>query len=307
MVAVRTDVGTKYKQNVTQHTPSYAVSGVRMEDAHAAREVGRGRHVGVVVCVADGHGSFRKDHGVYIGGRECADAACETAMRLATCTKSPAPLDIFSACQRAVLAAIEKAKRETDTEGTPGAMRITSKLGRSCVPACGTTLTVAMLRPHYPSTFSWVGDSLGVLVRGDECVPLGTRHSVSHEGEVERMRESGVVVREGYYEYHVAGSKMRIAIARSLGHEGHPGLTHRPETVHFTPRPGDRVVVATDGLWDTCTLDTAGRVIAAAASEEEACDALVKIANSSRLPRDNVTVVCVFLSAPRVPCMCSVQ
>lgn len=303
-MTVRTDAGNKYRQPVTAATPAYAADGVRMEDAHAVKRLPKHHRDAVVVAVADGHGSVETSEGVFVGGRECADAACTTAVRRVAEFVGAEPSRVFEACQRAIAQALRSTVAHT-THGEAGVLRTTSA-GRSTVLACGTTLSVAVVVPSRPSTFSWVGDSLGLLVRGGTVTLLGVPHSTGNVAEKERMRQSGATVDKNYYDYRVDGSRMRIAVSRTLGHAGHPGLSHTPETVRFTPLPGDRIVVATDGLWDVCSREKAGRLVAAAASEAEACDALLQVATSSTSPRDNVTIVCVFLPDNPSPGACCV-
>lgn len=306
MPTVRTDNGTKYKQAVVEATPAYAASGVRMEDAHATRRLRSGV---VHLCVADGHGSIKQAHGVHVGAREMADAACATAMAQLEAGKSApeAMHAVFRSCQAAARGVLEAYEHVWED----GVLRIaTSERMNTLVPVCGTTLSVAVLRPGRRSTFAWVGDSLGVLVRGTgEIVPLGVPHSVHHKAERERMRQGGVnVEKDRYFEYRVqGGSKIRIAISRTLGHFGHTPLLHEPETFTFTPFPGDRVLVATDGLWDACTQTRAGKVLSVAQSEADACEALLTIAKTAPVPRDNVTIACAFLEReePGVCCVLS--
>ena len=78
MVVGVTDEGTKYRQRVVADTPEYARTGVRMEDAHVTF---RTADATTVICVADGHGSCEVRPAVFVGGRECADAACAAVRR----------------------------------------------------------------------------------------------------------------------------------------------------------------------------------------------------------------------------------
>lgn len=252
-----------------------------MEDTHAVHALPRG---GLVLCVADGHGSRLVSEGVYLGGRECADAACTCAA--ANATKMTAQ-KLFAACQEACEAEIERV--------TPGN------------PLCGTTLSVAVLRPNRPSVFAWAGDSLGVLVRrGGDIVPLGVAHGRANRDEFVRMRAAGAKVDDKHFQYKVRGSTVRLALSRSLGHAEQPGVLHVPDVETFVPEPGDRIVVATDGLWDVCTWERAGRVVMDAPTEDAACDALLRIALNNPHPRDNVTVVCHFVEVPVQVC-CTVS
>lgn len=306
MVVVQTDVGTKYRQPVLPNTPVYARSGVRMEDAHAVyaattRRRSRRQSRDIVVCVADGHGSIKHAPGVFLGGRECADAACEHAIRYLKARNvfggggraTWNAIQMFDECQAAVKDTLCRYSHEWDEEGV---MRVHTSNG-SHIPLCGTTLSVAVIRPERASSFSWVGDSVGVIVRGDELILLGTPHSVHREEECKRMRLAGAKVDGKYFRYGVGKSSFSIAIGRSLGHFGHPGLTHTPQTMALTILPGDRMVIATDGLWEVCTPEQVARILANATSESNACDALMREAKSTKQERDNVTIACVFVES----------
>lgn len=290
MATVVTDVGTKYKQQTTTLTPNYVVGGVRMEDSHRTL-VRKGNTT--VICVADGHGSVRQAPGLHTGGRECADAACDAAARQPPRELLADPVGAFAKCQAAVLAALRRVHRDATTTDEAGVLRVNGS-----IPAWGTTLSVLVLRPNRVSTFSWVGDSVGILVRRDESVTvLGRPHSVDHESERRRVLSGGGRRDGKYFEYRVGTSTFRIAVSRSLGHIGHHLISHAPETQQFTPVVGDRVLVATDGLWDVCSHQRAAQLVATARTEAEACEALLQVAVASPNPRDNVTIACTFVGA----------
>ena len=298
MVAALVDEGNKYTQQVTPSTPAYAASGVRMEDAHAIR---KGVGDRLVIAVADGHGSIKLADGVFVGARECADAACSVATRMAS-SPGASSSQVFASCQAAAEAQL---RAHPHTMEDDGVLRVLSHGGRPTVPACGATLSVAVLRPGRPSSFAWVGDSVGLLVRADGShLPLGHPHSVSDPSERARMRAAGARVDGKYFEYRAHGSAMRIAIGRSIGHVGHSCIDSTPSVVTFVPQPGDRVVVATDGLWDVCTRSRAAALVSSAPTEAQACESLMALSRSSPSPRDNSTVVCAFVDSPRAEEAC---
>lgn len=253
------DAGTKYHQAVTTETPEYARSGVRQEDAFAVHHRQSGE---LVVCVADGHGSSKMAPGVYKGGRESADAACAAAVAVLP------PAELFYACDASVRAALSENNSD----------------------AAGTTLSVLTLRaPPRQSTFSWVGDSVGVLVRERTILPIGAPHSVHHAHDLKRMIQGGARIDGKYF---VCPTGLRIAVSRSLGHSA--PVIASPETASFVVAPGDRVVVASDGLWDACNQRQAGEILMAASTEQDASKSLMHLTRSVT-QRDNVTIVVVFV------------
>lgn len=287
MVLVVSDPGCKYKQTTSLHTPAYVVDGVRMEDA--ARVVST--RTATIICVADGHGSTPIADGVVVGGRECADAACE-----AVDPQFVDPDRVFAACHDAIRTRVFFPGLHWDA----GVARVVTErsAGGTELATHGCTLSVCRIEVGRPSWFAWVGDSVGVLVRGNgDVVRLGVPHSAHNLDEAKRMRDAGVSTDGKYFEYYVRGSKMRIAVSRSLGHFNHDAMLATPEVVRFVPRAGDRIVVASDGLWDAVAVERAAGVVGASDSEEVACAALMAIYRQGSSPRDNVVIACHFVCA----------
>jgi serine/threonine protein phosphatase PrpC len=300
MVQFVSDVGSKYKQAVTPDTPSYAATGVRMEDSFCAFR-GDGD---LLLVVADGHGSTKVSDGVVVGGRECADAACE-AVRTASSHRDP--IALFSKSQRAIR---DKVVVPGQQRSAPdGVVRVRASSGDVELSVRGTTLSVCRVCPGRDSWFAWVGDSVGLLVRGDAVVvPLGTPHGTQNKAEALRVARLGGKVDGKYFEFRTAGSKQRIMLSRALGHVGHDPISKTPEVVHFVPYAGDKLVVATDGLWDCISVARAGQVVAAAATEADACAALLEAYHASKHPRDNVAIACHFVGGgEKGGCACAVQ
>lgn len=282
MVYAMSDVGTKYAQTVNSNTPEYASGGVRMEDSWSVRRL----RSGLVICVADGHGSTKLSEGVYVGGRECADTACNSVAS----SNSTNPNELFVECQNSI----------RSTLNIPGqywkgnSMHVRTERGEE-VPMHGCTLSVCKLT-ELDSWFAWTGDSVGVAIISGETVPLGVPHGTKNTEEVRRMRQMNATVDGNYFEYRTSGSKVRISVSRSLGHFGHAPMSQTPEITHFNPKDGDRILIATDGLWDMITQEKAGSILSNASSEKEACTQLIEHATStSRKPRDNVVVVVHFV------------
>ena len=288
MVAVRTCVGTKYQQVVREGTPENVVDGVRMEDAHAVRRVGQR----VAICVADGHGSTKLREGVFVGGYESARIACDTAAGVGTAAGDATR--VFQRCHAAIRDELaipgsfwESGVQFIKTQRRPGGELATH----------GCTLSICQIHPGQVSTFAFVGDSVGVWVTaGGQIVPLGRAHGAKNADEVGRMRAAGTNAKDGYFEFVVGGSTMRAAVSRSIGHFGVPQILTEPDTVHFRAHAGDKILVASDGLWDCMNQTDAGMVLLGSSTEEEAAAALVhacKVRGGGN--RDNVTVACHFL------------
>ena len=104
---------------------------------------------------------------------------------------------------------------------------------------------------------------------------------------------------------------MRAAVSRSLGHFGIASMLVEPEIVHFRPHMGDKILVASDGLWDCINQQVAGSVLVDSRSENEAVTALINVCKvRGRRKRDNVTIACHFIESGGVPTndgCCSIQ
>lgn len=321
MVVVAEFVGNKYRQAVSARTPAANVRhGFRMEDCGMARSTLRGG--AAWMCVADGHGSAEIAPGVHYGGYECARTACATAAT--ACARGRAPrtaleaVDLFDRCEAAVATCIDDACRGESAayyRAGDGVARVRCADGHDAVSMHGCTLSVCRVRVGAPLCFAWVGDSVGLLVRAgdDHPVRLGRAHDATHEGERKRMRASGARHERGkskYFRYSVHGETQGIAVSRALGHAHHPGIARTPD-VQFEPvvRRGDRVIVATDGLWDCVTSDEAAKIVRDAPSEQVACDVLLaRCREQARSGTcDNVLVCCHFVPSPAAGGCCAVQ
>lgn len=112
----------------------------------------------------------------------------------------------------------------------------------------GSTATMALL--HYPekshklnATFVNIGDSRGILIRGDEAVFVTKDHKLSDSDEKARIEELGWFVFDG----RING----LSISRTFGDfKAKPFTKPIPDVVIQKVLPGDVIVLASDGLWD---------------------------------------------------------
>jgi protein phosphatase len=137
----------------------------------------------------------------------------------------------------------------------------------------GTTFTSAYLVSSF-AIISQIGDSPCFLWRD------GTMRRVSVDHTIEQEFISAGVKPE------IAG-KFSHMLTRCLGYESHNA---RPDVHFLRLRPGDQLLVCTDGLTDMASEGAIAECIDAAASSQAACDALVELALKNG-GKDNVTAV----------------
>jgi protein phosphatase len=144
----------------------------------------------------------------------------------------------------------------------------------------GTTIVALHVgeAPEADATLVHVGDSRAYLVRDGSLQPLTTDHSYVEE----RIRE-GLLTRE-----EARRHPYRHMLSRAVGIE--PEV--EPDVRSFALRPGDRILLCTDGLTKMIEDEEILALLGTAASQEEACRLLVEAANR-RGGADNTTVVVV--------------
>jgi PPM family protein phosphatase len=124
-----------------------------------------------------------------------------------------------------------------------------------------------------------VGDSRTYLFRDGKLERITQDHSL-----VERLVEAGQIDREDVYTH-----PNRNLIYRSLG-AGHAEVEVDIFTEHM--RPGDALLLCSDGLWDMVRDNEIARVLAEVKDPAEACDRLIELANEYG-GEDNITVILV--------------
>jgi serine/threonine protein phosphatase PrpC len=141
----------------------------------------------------------------------------------------------------------------------------------------GTTVTAAAIAGDRWLQLAHVGDSRAYLLRGDRLQQLTRDHTIVAE-----------LVRQGRLtQGEAAHHPERSVLTRAVGLD--PGLevdTPPP----FELRPGDQVLLCSDGLTDAVTEDRIAEILRTQDDGPAACQALLDAANAAGAP-DNVTVV----------------
>lgn len=230
---------------------------------YAARsDVGRVRESNEDYCYADGRLFIVADGmGGHQGGEVASLAAVEEFLRCEQESRAVDPMRRLRAClQAANQAVLRMATRNPELEGM------------------GTTFTVLLLdRGAY---LGHVGDSRAYLLREGSINPLTRDHSL-----VEKMVREGLLT-PGEARWH----PRRNIILRAVGLT--PNLS--ADLVRVEVRPGDRILLCTDGLSSQLEDEEIALVLREAEEPEECVTRLVEEANA-RGGEDNVTVVVVDL------------
>jgi PPM family protein phosphatase len=142
----------------------------------------------------------------------------------------------------------------------------------------GTTVTAAAVVGDLVLQLAHVGDSRAYLLReGGPPRQLTTDHTVV-----------GELVRRGRLTQRQAASHPeRSVLTRAVGLD--PNLqVERPDPLGL--RPGDQVLLCSDGLTETVADERLAELLAGHADGDDACRALIAAANAAGGP-DNITVV----------------
>jgi protein phosphatase len=142
----------------------------------------------------------------------------------------------------------------------------------------GSTVTAALVIGDQVFIAN-VGDSRTYLFRDGDMERITQDHSL-----VERLVEAGQIDREDVYTH-----PNRNLIYRSLG-AGHAEVDVDIFTEHL--KPGDELLLCSDGLWDMVRDHEISRVLAEVHDPGEACTRLVELANEYG-GEDNITIILV--------------
>ncbi|MGH9166409.1 MAG: Stp1/IreP family PP2C-type Ser/Thr phosphatase [Acidimicrobiia bacterium] len=145
----------------------------------------------------------------------------------------------------------------------------------------GTTLTLAALQPDGALRLAHVGDSRAYILRDGDLRQLTTDHSL-----VAEYLAAGRIDPE-----EVATHPQRSVITRALGIE----TALKVDLIEERLRPGDRVLLCSDGLNSMLDDEEIMRLLGAATPAEDITWALVEAANRAG-GEDNVSVVVVDVS-----------
>lgn len=213
---------------------------------------------GVVVVVADGMGGAR-------AGEVASRLAVETVLR--ACREAALPIDLDTLAH-----SIEAANQVIHEQGA----------AQPDLKGMGTTCTAVLLR----DAVAWVahvGDSRVYLVREGAARQVTRDHSL-----VAQLVES----------HHLTPEQARVdprrnLVTRSVGVSATVAVD--AQRLEESLRPGDTVVVCTDGLHGLME-DGELAALASGPDLEDACTRLIALANARGGP-DNITVVLARLAA----------
>jgi protein phosphatase len=146
------------------------------------------------------------------------------------------------------------------------------------VPGGGTTLTAVLVLGEQ-MTVGHVGDSRAYVLRNGESKPITRDHSL-----VERLRELGQLTPE-----EAAAHPQRNVLYRAIGQ----GASLEVDVFSLPVPRGGHLLVCSDGLWGVVPDPQILHIVATAEHPQEACDELIRAANSAGGP-DNITAVLVY-------------
>ncbi|MCF7900409.1 protein phosphatase 2C domain-containing protein [Candidatus Babeliales bacterium] len=160
----------------------------------------------------------------------------------------------------------------------------------------GTTAIVGLLDERL-LTIGNIGDSRLLYVRDNKILFTTKDHKLSDEKEIERIYDNG-----GWIEGHYVMTEFSrgLAMTRSLGDV----LAHTNNIVSADPtlyqvhvQPGDKMVIASDGLWDVLTNKDVLYIInefSGVTSLKTVAEHLVKYARILN-SKDDITVICTLV------------
>src|SRR5947208_2258284 len=149
---------------------------------------------------------------------------------------------------------------------------------QSSARGLGCTVTTALIQSDL-AFIANIGDSRTYLYRDSALTPLTKDHS-----RVYRLVEAKQIEPDDVYSH-----PQRNLIYRSLG-AGHK--TIEVDIFHETLRPGDTLLLCSDGLWEMVHHDDLREHLSEKSSPQKICDALVDLANANG-GEDNITAVLV--------------
>jgi PPM family protein phosphatase len=152
---------------------------------------------------------------------------------------------------------------------------------QSAARGLGCTLTAALIHDD-KAYIANVGDSRTYLLRGEALRPITRDHSL-----VARLVESKQIEPEDVYTH-----PQRNLIYRSLG-AGHKNI--EVDIFHETLRPGDTLLLCSDGLWEMVRDAELLKVLSEKASPQQICNTLIDMANANG-GEDNISAIVVHIN-----------
>ena len=304
--SLRSDVGCKYHQTSSPMTPSYVTDeGYRMEDAHAVTST-RG---GVVMCIADGHGSVEHAPSVHLGGNESAECAAKYIVSRKSQIRTD-PVTLFHQAQdhlrqNATSIGDRVSRSHINDRGTLLVTR--SDNNKTVASSQGATLTCVRLSWKFGIMCASIGDTSAILIHADGTYDHMTElHNRSNLSELRRVTSAGAKkVGRSYMAYKMSnGEEYYTQVTRAFGHYGNSCILQTPYVYHSKLQKGDVVVVATDGLWDYVTVDKVVDLVLKERNPDAICDTLIDMSkklcpDKKKGRRDNVTVGAIVVPFKR--------
>jgi PPM family protein phosphatase len=144
----------------------------------------------------------------------------------------------------------------------------------------GTTLTAVALQ-NSTAVLGHVGDSRAYLMRDGAVTQVTDDHSL-----VEQLVREGRLTPEEAQKH-----PQRAIITRALGVDPNVEV----DTYRVDLKPGDRLLICSDGLTNMLSDDTIAQTLRRHADPQQAADTLVDMANQAG-GDDNITVVLVYVA-----------
>ncbi|MGC1207258.1 MAG: protein phosphatase 2C domain-containing protein [Ornithinimicrobium sp.] len=152
-----------------------------------------------------------------------------------------------------------------------------AEVGHETTDASGMgTTCIAMLRSGSKLAVANIGDSRAYLRRGTRVTQITRDHSF-----VQQLLDEGRISKEEAVHHPQRSLVTRVLTGRE---EDHPDLTVREL------RPGDRLMLCSDGVTDYVAEDTVADILRAEGSAGDIADQLIAISLRAAA-RDNITVV----------------
>jgi serine/threonine protein phosphatase PrpC/predicted nucleic acid-binding Zn-ribbon protein len=250
-----------------------ARAGERNEDSLAAfvlNLASEGRTEPLAVClVADGLGGHADgQEASHIVVRVVTEQLLRAALPVLTAAGPPVP-DVEGGLRRALLDALEQANRAICVRNADAGTDM------------GSTVVAAVIWQD-TALVANIGDSRAYLLSDGELRRITTDHSL-----VEQLIAGGYITPEERYTH-----PKRNQILRSLGDT----LDVQVDLFVQKLRPGMRLVLCSDGLWEMVRDDECAEVLREAVGPQQACDMLVQRANANG-GEDNISVIVLDVSA----------
>lgn len=140
----------------------------------------------------------------------------------------------------------------------------------------GTTVVTMLAHGNY-GFFLWAGDSRVYRLRGEELEQLTVDHSLAQQ----KLAQGQLTAEEA------DNHKSAHVLTRAVGIRE----TLEADLVYSEVQDGDRYLLCSDGLYNPVDANDI-RTLLAEGSPEDACEALVDLANTNGA-RDNITVIVI--------------